>query len=87
MSILSDYNKAITSKDYELLEYCMEAGCPINYENECGITPLIHAVVEGKIMLARRMIEKYKANIDHETKYGATAMYWAAATGRIDMME
>eukprot|EP00941_MAST-03F_sp_MAST-3F-sp1_P002818 g2818.t1 len=62
-----------------------EANCELAYED--GRTPLISACQQGYVTIVQMLVDLGKANVDVQDDSGKSALHWAAALGRLDIVK
>lgn len=69
-----------------LVTYLIEQGAPSNIGDDTDTTPLILAASAGRTEVVKLLIEKGKADINHKTSQGHSALQYASSKGWLDVI-
>jgi|GEM_PF-713622 len=72
--------------DLETVNKYLQAGAPVDFQNEDGVTPLFAAVASGNPILINLLVEQ-GANVNFENSEGITALSIAEKDQRSDIFE
>ena len=64
----------------------LNQGANVNFGDGEGITPLIAATIGGHYRVIEELLYRYNASADLADRNGCTALYWAAANGKLDIV-